>query len=193
MAILNLNNVFAIQSHLFVRVTLPASTLLFSDRITATTIGGNTYTGLGKLLSITGSNSELRSSGQELTIVITGVPNTSMTDILSANIKGSPVRILRGLFDAQTQAFLSGLAGNPIIRFSGYVNNIAYEEDYDSENRISSNTVLLSCASNVDVLDMKIAGRKTNSESFKKFVPTDVSMDRVSALESSYFDFGAKL
>jgi hypothetical protein len=36
-----------------------------------------------------------------------------------------------------------------------------------------------------------MSGRKTNSESQRKFFPNDVSMDKVTALESSYFDFGA--
>ena len=194
MAVLDLNSTYAIQTHLFVKITLSDSTvLLFSDRITATTISGSTYTGLGKLLAVSGSNSEIRSSGQDLTISISGVPNSSITDILAANIKGSPVVILRGLYNATNNTFLSSLAGNPIIRFSGYINNIGYEEDYDIENRISSNTVVFTCASNVDVLENKIASRKTNSESHKKFFATDVSMDRVSALENSFFDFGAKL
>lgn len=191
MPVLNLNSFNAIQSHLFVRIIGPSTTLLFSDRIATTTIGGNTYTGLGRLLSISGSNSELRTSGQELTIGISGIPNTSISEIVNANLKGSSVRILRGLYNASTGAFLSSVTGNPIVRFTGYINNIALEEDYDVDNKTSSNTLLLSCASNVDILDQKISGRKTNTESQKKFFPNDVSMDRVATLENSFFDFGA--
>jgi hypothetical protein len=147
--------------------------------------------GLGKLLSVSGSNSELRSSGQELTIGISGIPDSAISDITTSSIKGSSIKIIRGLFNPTNGSFLSAITGNPITRFSGYVNNIALDEEYDVVSRNSSNTIILSCASNVDVLNNKIAGRRTNSESQKKFFPNDVSMDRVSAIESTYFDFGA--
>jgi len=192
MAVLNLTSYGAIQSNLFVKITLSGgSTLLFSDKLESTTLSGDTYVGLGKLLNITGSNSELRTSGQELSITISGVPDSMISDIVGSNLKGTNVQILRGLYNASTGAFLSGVTGNPILRFKGYVNNLALEEEYDSDTRTSSNTIILSCASNVDVLANKIAGRRTNAESQKKFFPSDVSMDRVTAIESSYFDFGA--
>jgi len=191
MPVLSLTSYSALQSNLFIKITLSGSTLLFSDKIESTVIASDTYVGLGKLLSVSGSNSELRSSGQDLTISISGIPDSSITDIINSGIKGSPVIIRRGLFNASTGAFLSAITGNPIIRFTGYVNNMAFEEDYDIDTKTSSNTIILSCASNIDVLNNKIQGRKTNSESQKKFFPSDLSMERVATLESSYFDFGA--
>jgi len=191
MSVLNLTSYSALQSNLFVKVTLSGSTLLFSDKLESTVIAGDTYVGLGKLLAISGSNSELRSSSQELTISISGVPDTSITDIINSEIKGSPVIIRRGLFNAATGAFLSAVAGNPIIRFTGYVNNLSFDEEYDVDTKTSSNTMILTCASNVDILNNKVQGRKTNSESQRKYFPTDLAMERVSTLESSYFDFGA--
>jgi len=191
MSVLSLTSYKAIQSNLFVKITLESSSLLFSDKLESTTISGDTYVGLGKLLNISGSNSELRSSGQELTIAISGVPDSAISDIVDSNIKGSNIQVLRGLFNASTGSFLSSVTGNPVLRFKGYVNNIALEEEYDVDTRTSSNTIILSCASNVDVLSNKVSGRKTNGESQRKFYPNDVSLDRVSAIESSYFDFGA--
>lgn len=191
MPILNLSTNYSLQSNLFVKITLPSSTLLFSDRLDTVTINGDSYSGLGKLMAITGSNSEIRTSGQEVTITLSGIPNSSISDIVNSNIKGASVKIVRGLFNDIDGLFLSGLAGNPMTRFQGYVNNLGLEEEYDIENRNSSNTLILSCASNVDILGGKISGRKTNSESQKKYFPNDISMDRVTALENSYFDFGA--
>jgi hypothetical protein len=192
MAVLSLTGYGSIESNLFIKITLASSTLLFSDRLVSTTIAGDTYVGLGKLLSISGSSSELRSTSGEITIGISGVPDSMISDIVAANIKGNPVRVIRGLFNATNGTFLSAITGNPINRFMGYVNNISLEEEYDVDSRDSSNTLLLTCASNVDILDNKIAGRKTNPASQKKFYSTDISMDRVPSLESSYFDFGAK-
>ena len=191
MAILNLTSYGSIESNLFVKITLPSSSLLFSDRLVSTVINGDTYVGLGKLLTITSSSSELRSSSGELTIGISGVPDSSITDLLAANIKGNSIKVSRGLFNATTGAFLSTVTGNPVNRFVGYVNNLALEEEYDVDTRTSSNTILLTCASNVDIMNNKIAGRKTNPSSHKRFFPNDIAMDRVPNLESSYFDFGA--
>lgn len=191
MSALALTSYKSIESNLFIKVTLEASELLFSDRLVSTVINGDTYVGLGKLLSISGSTSELRSSSGEIIIGISGIPNTSITDITNSNIKGSNISVVRGLFNATNGAFLSSVTGNPVTRFTGYVNNISLQEDYDVDTRTSSNTLLLVCSSNVDVISNKISGRKTNPASQKAYFSTDVSMDRVTALENSYFDFGA--
>lgn len=195
MSVLALTGYKSIESNLFVDIAIGnpvTSHLLFSDRLVTTTIGGNTYTGLGKLLAITSSSSEIRTSSNEVTLTISGIPNSSISEIVNSEIKGSPIVILRGLFDATNGAFLSGVTGNPVNRFNGFVNNLALQEDFDPISRSSSNTLVMSCASNVDILDKKIAGRKTNPSSQKVFFPTDISMDRVPNIENSYFDFGAK-
>ena len=192
MPVLALTSYGSIESNLFIKITLTSSTLLFSDRLISTVINGDTYVGLGKLLSVSGSNSELRSSSGEITIGISGVPNSMISDIIAANIKGNNITITRGLFNATNGTFLSAITGNPIKRFAGYVNNISLEEEFDIDTRTSANTLLLTCSSNVDILDNKISGRKTNPVSQKKFYASDLSMDRVPSLESSYFDFGGK-
>lgn len=193
MSALDLTAYKSVESNLFIKITLASSTLLFSDRLVSTTIAGDTYVGLGKLMAVSSSSSEIRSSGNEVTITISGIPDSAITDITNANIKGSNVKVIRGLFSATTGEFITAITGNPVTRFTGYVNNISLQEEYDVDTRTSSNTLLLICASNVDVLENKVSGRRTNPTSQKAFYPSDVSMDRIPALESSFFDFGAKL
>lgn len=201
---LSLTSYKSIESNLFVKIEVeyykanPAATpaaydLLFSDRPQTTVINGDTYVGLGKLLSITNTSSELRVSKSDLTITISGVPNTSISEIINSKIKGSKITVTRGLFNSSTGQFLSSVSGNPVTRFKGFVNNLALDEDYDADNRKSSNTLVLTCSSAVSILENKISGRKTNSSSMRKFYSGDSSMDRVTNLENSYFDFGAKL
>ena len=200
-----LEDISSIESNLFVKIeidyykanpgdTATSTDLLFSDRIQSTTIGTDTYLGLGKLVSIGTSKSELRVAGDDVVIVITGIPNSSISEIVNSRIKGSPVTIYRALFNTTTNQLItfSGSGSNPMIRFKGYVNNLSLEEEYDVENRTSSNTLVLNCSSVVDILQNKISGRKTNPTSMKKFYSTDISMDRVPTLENSFFDFGAK-
>ena len=192
----------AVESNLFVKIAVeyykatPAATpssvdLLFTDRLVSTTLSGDTYVGLGKLVSITSTNSELRATSNDLTITISGIPNTSIAEIINSRIKGSIVTILRGLYDASTGQFLSSVSGNPVTRFKGFVNNVSLEEDYDVENRSSTNTIVFTCSNIVDIFENKIAGRQTNPSSMKKFYSTDISMDKVPNLENTEFDFGA--
>ena len=198
---INLTSYGAIESHLFVRIQVdeyrtstiyPYSeqVLRFSDRLTPFTINDEEYIGLGKLMGVTSSSSEIRVSAADLTITISGIPTNSIGEIVNSKIKGCPVRVYRALFDAATGAYLD-IEGNPLGRFRGFVNNYSLNEEWDNTTKTATNTLVLTCASAVSVLQNKIAGRRTNPESQKKFYPNDLSMDRVPNLENSTFNFGA--
>jgi hypothetical protein len=191
----------ALQSNIFVRVetdyykatssATPANQVWrFSDLRTSYTINGESYVGIGNLMGITTSSSELQVTGGELTISISGIPDSAIAELTNSRVKGSSVRIYRVLFDAVTGAKID-IEGNPMGRYRGYVNNYSISEDYDIIARTSSNTISLICTSSIDLLGQKTGGRKTNPESQKKFYPTDLSMDRVPTLENATFDFGA--
>ena len=197
---IDLSSYASVQSNLFIRIqvdkyrTTPGGSftqqiLRFSDLNTSFVINGETYLGLGNFMSITDSSSELRVSSGELTISLSGIPNSAIAEIVNSRIKGSPVRIYRAFFNASTGAYLD-IPGNPSGRYRGFVNNYALQEEYDANTKTSTNTLALICASSVDVLSNKVGGRKTNPTSQKKFYPNDVSMDRVPTLENATFDFG---
>jgi len=192
-----------IRSHLLCKIYIPeyrinagdtpfATNLLFSDlnRGNNITYDGHTYTGLGVLLGVTTSNSELRPSSSELTISISGIPNGSLGIVINSKLKGCSVIIYRVLCDGVTGEVLSLLEANPFARFRGFVNNYSLQEEYDVNSRTSKNTMLLICKSSLDVLQNKISGRLTNSVSEKKYFPFDLSMDRVAALQNTSFNFG---
>lgn len=196
-----LSDYSSIENHLFVRIVVdyyksdanatPTQTILrFSDLRANYVINGETYIGLGNLVSITSSSSELRTTTGELSISISGIPNSSIYEIVNSRIKGCPVSIYRGLFNASTGAPLD-IAGNPMTRYKGFVNNYTLQEDYNIDARIASNTIVLICNSNIDVLQNKVSGRTTSPTSQKKFYPNDLSMDRVPNLENATFNFGA--
>lgn len=198
---MDLSSYSSIQSNLFVRVqvdyykatptaTASSQILRFSDLRTNYVIDGETYIGLGNLMGVSSASSELRPSNGELSISISGIPNTSIYEIINSRIKGCPVRIYRGLFDANSGTALS-ITGNPMTRYRGFVNNYSLNEEYDIVNRTSSNTITLICNSSVDVLQNKIVGRRTNPAVEKRFYPNDLAMDRVPTLSSSAFNFGA--
>ena len=198
---IDLTSYTSIQSNLFVRIEIAeykanpgdaytSQVLRFSDMLTPYTLNGESYSGLGRLMSVSSSASEMRVSGGEVTLVLNGIPNASIYEIVNSKIKGSPVKIYRALFNSTTGAFLN-ITGNPVGRFNGYVTNYSLNEEYDNSTRTSANTLVLTCTSVVDVLEGKIAGRKTNPSSEKKFYTNDLSMDRVPNLEKATFNFGA--
>jgi len=141
---------------------------------------------VGALTGVSSTRSELRTSSNSVTVSLSGIPNSSIIEIINSKIKSSRVDIYRAYFDAQTNAQIGDVQG----RFKGFVNNYSLEEDFDINARTSTNTILLECASNIDVLGNKRTGRKTNPESQKKHFPNDLSMDRVPNLENTTFDFG---
>ena len=198
---INLSSYNAVESHIFVRIAVdyykasPSATptqeiLKFSDLRTPYVINGETYTGVGNLMSISSSSSEIRASSGELTISLSGIPNTAIAEIVHSRIKGCPVRIYRVLFDPATGEKLD-IPYNPLLRYRGFVNNYGLQEDHNIQARTASNTITLICASPIDVLQNKYAGRKTNPASQKRYFPGDASMDRVPTLENATFDFGA--
>lgn len=195
---INLTSYSAVRTALFVRIqvdeyrTTPAGAfsqqvLTFSDHNELYSINGETYQNLGNLMGITATNSELRTSSNSVTISLSGIPNSAIAEIINSKIKSAPVRIFRGYFNPQTNVQIGDMQG----RFSGFVNNYSLQEDYDVDSRSASNTIILECASTIDILSRKTAGRRTNPESMKKFYPTDIAFDRVPTLENTTFDFGS--
>jgi len=194
----NLDSYTSVKTGLFVRLQVDeyrtssgaaysAQVLTFSDYDTAKTIGSDTYTPLGKLLNITPSTSELRSSSNTITVTLSGVPTNAINEIVHSKIKGAPLKIYRGYFDVGTGAQIGDYEG----RFFGSVNNYSIQEEFDVTERSAANLVLLECNSSVDLLSQKVSGRKTNPQSNNKFYPNDTSMDRVPTLKGTKFDFGA--
>tara|TARA_R110000737_G_scaffold64954_2_gene92739 strand:+ start:9550 stop:10149 length:600 start_codon:yes stop_codon:yes gene_type:complete len=188
----------AVRTSLFVRIdvaeykaTSGASfaneVLTFSDHNATFTIDAESYVPIGSLLNITSSSSELRSSSNTITITLSGIPDSSIAEIIYSKIKGSPVKIYRAYFHARTGIQIGTTQG----RYIGTVNNYSLDEEYDVGARTASNSLQIECLSNVDILSSKIAGRKTNPQSMKQYYSTDVSFDRVPNLKDASFNFGA--
>lgn len=191
----DLSSYSAIEAALFFKIDVPDYTdgpLLFSSYNIPVEIDGDTYVGLGNFLSVTDTSSDLRAAAGTLSVTLSGIPNSSIQEILSLKIKGSNCYVWRVLFDANTKQMLD-IPGNPVGRFQGRVDNWSIEEDYDNAASQATNTMALSLSSLVETLDSKIAGRATNPTDQKYFFPSDLSMDKVMALTNTNLNFGAPL
>lgn len=185
---IDLSTYSAIQTALFVKVVVPEyETLTFSSYQRNITLDGTTYTGLGQLLAVTDTTSEIRATSQELTISLSGIPSKNITDFMNYKIKGSRVTVSRAIFDPQTGGLLA-IAGNPTGRFTGLVNNYSLEESW--EGLESSTTITLVCSSIIGQLQSRVAGRKTNPVDQKRVNPYDLSFDRIPSLARSRIQFG---
>jgi hypothetical protein len=185
---IDLRNRPYIETALFIKWAIPDfPTAYLSDYNNDFTFEDNTYTSIGTLLSISSFTSELTASPNELSINFSGIPTGSIADIISKQIKGSEVTIYRGFFDPKTHALLTIQGStNPIIKFKGIVTNYAISDDVDIGGLTATSTILVTCSSSVEVLSNKVSGRRTNVIDF----PNEQSMNRVTALANSNFNFG---
>ena len=186
----NLVDYDAIQTNTFIKIVVDEDVWLFSDKNESFTFDEDEYIATGNLMNLSSTSSELRVSSSEVNITVSGVPNTEISNVLDSALKGSSVKIYRGFFDISTGDLLE-LDVNPLLRYRGYINNYSISEDYDVSGRTGNSTIQFICASAVDQLQYKMAGRQTNPSSMKKFYPDDISMDRVPNLENATFNFGA--
>jgi hypothetical protein len=60
----------------------------------------------------------------------------------------------------------------------------------EREERLDNYTITFDCSSYKTVLENRIAGRKTNKESWQFFNSADSSMNNVTSLAGFTFDFG---
>ena len=156
----------------------------FSSSYQSETIDGVTYGPLGGLLAVGVQQRDIRVTSADTSISISGIDGNNMAVVLGTLIRGSKLEITRGFYDNNYN-----LTSNA-HRFTGIVTNYNIsEERQDQEDNF---TITLNASSFKSVLENRIAGRKTNSESWKEYNPTDTSMDRVPSLADRAFSFGVE-
>jgi hypothetical protein len=153
------------------------------------TIDGELYPAVGALLNVTEISNEMKASQSEVTITLSGIPQEYMSAILENPIKGSPVQIRRAFFNTNGQ--LLNVPGNPILEFSGVINNFNVDEGWESDSaQTVTTTISLTCSSIMSVLLNKVSGRRTNQADQTYWFPGDLSMNRVAVISDAVFDFG---
>jgi|SRR5210317_1563331 hypothetical protein len=187
----------SVQTNLFVRIDVDnqgTDIWRFSDyqedfEISETGLSEDleTYTGLGKLIDISRTKTEIQPSTNSVSITLSGVPNSEISTVLNARLKGSRVKIYRQFFSTSTGNVLTA---SPALRFAGIIKNYAIDEQFEVENRSASMLITLQIDSIVGYLQDKIVGRQTNPESMKTFYPSDTSFDRVPVLKNQAWNFG---
>lgn len=162
--------------------TANTSTYTFSSAYKSEVIGGTTYLPLGGLLAVGAQSRDLRVTAGDTTISLSGVSGNNIAIVLGTKVRGSEVEVYRGFYNNNQ------ILGNTYLRFTGIVTSYGITEDRAGND--DNFTVTVSASSYKTVLQNRIAGRKTNEESWKFFDSTDTSMDRVYSIAGVDFDFG---
>lgn len=173
----------------FVRLTLPTITLTFCNAAAPVTVDGIEFEGLGSLINISEINRNVKSTSQDFKLSLTGIDPDNIALVLSQDIKGSPVEIWRGFLDDNNQ-IITTPTQQFFKRYQGIVNSMSIQEEFNAQEKTRVATCVISSTSMRAVLDARIAGIKTNKQSWRYFYPNDSSMDRVEIIASTYFDFG---
>lgn len=189
MANINLSSYRSLQVNYFVSIEVDGGSGIYvSDYHKTFTANTITYTGVGGLLSIGKTTSNIRATSEELTIGLSGIPATNVTNVITNKIKGGVVIVQRAIFDPVTGNLLV-ISNNPSVKFRGVVNNFSIGDDLDGSD--GELTIAITATSQVDQLTNKITGRRTNPIDQEEFYPGDQSFDRVPRLANSNFNFGA--
>lgn len=183
-------NVTQINNAEFVKLTIyneygniaNTTTLTFSSSYQEETIDGTVYTPLGGLLQVGAQNRNLRVTSGDTTIALSGIDGNNIYNVLATKIRGSEVEVLRGFYDNNM------VLTNTYPRFTGIITTYAIIEE--RENNEDNFTVSVGASSYKTVLENRIAGRKTNKESWQFFNNTDTSMNQVYSISGVQFDFG---
>lgn len=173
----------------FVTLTTGTATFNFCSSAAPITVGSVTYDNVGNLLSVSDIPQDIKSTSDDVSISITGMDPANIQFVLGASVKGSKVEIWRGFLDSNNQIITT-----PTLqffkRYTGFVNNISINEDFDPSGRIRVASISLSCTSFRALLEKRIASLRTNQKSWQFFYPGDTSMNRVSQISNQFFDFG---
>ena len=154
------------------------------------TVSGTTYSDLGSLMSVGDVQRDIKATSDDMTIALTGLNPNNISLILSANIKGSIVEIWRGFLDSNNQ-IITTPTQQFFKRYQGIINSVSITEDYNTEARTRVATCSISCSSMRRILENRLSGVKTNQNNWQFLYPGDTSMNRVSEISNTFFDFGA--
>lgn len=176
----------------FVRLTVGnASTVYtFCNAGAPITVNGITFSNLGALLQVGDVQRDIKATSDDMTIQLTGIDPTSISLILSSDIKGSLVEVWRGFFDSNNQ-IITTPTQQFFKRYQGIINSVSITEDFNSQARTRVATCSIACASMRRVLENRLSGVKTNQSNWQFIYSGDTSMNRVLEIANTYFDFGA--
>jgi hypothetical protein len=155
----------------------------FSSSYKYENIDGQDYSPMGGLLAVGIQQRDIRVTSADTSLMLSGIDGNNIYVVLGNKIRGSRLDIIRGFYDNQFN--LTSTAH----RFTGIVTS--YNISEERHDLVDNYTVTLNASSYRYVLENRIAGRKTNKESWQSFFPLDGSLNNLYSISDQQFDFGS--
>jgi hypothetical protein len=176
----------------FVKLTVgnAGTVYTFCNAAAPITVGGTTFSNLGALLSVGDVQRDIKATSDDMTIQLTGINPSNVALILSSDIKGSLVEVWRGFFNSNNQIITTPTT-QFFKRYQGIINSVSITEDFNTDARTRIATCSISCSSMRRVLENRLSGVKTNQNNWQFIYAGDTSMNRVSEISNTFFDFGS--
>lgn len=176
----------------FVKLTVgnAGTVYTFCNAAAPITVGGITFSNLGALLNVGDVQRDIKATSDDMTISLSGINPTNIALILSNDIKGSLVEVWRGFFDSNNQIITTPTT-QFFKRYQGIINSVSITENFDTQARERIATCSISCSSIRRILENRLSGVKTNQNNWQFIYTGDTSMNRVSEISNTFFDFGS--
>ena len=183
----NINSAEFIKLTIYNDVNDPTdiSIYTFSSSYKEETIGGQVYSPMGGLLAVGIQQRDIRVTSADTSLSLSGINGDNIYVVLANKIRGSRLDITRGFYN--NQFVLTSTAH----RFTGIVTS--YNISEERHDLVDNYTVSLNASSFRYVLENRIAGRKTNKESWQSFYPNDGSLNNLYSISDQNFDFGMEV
>jgi hypothetical protein len=154
----------------------------FSSSYKTETIDAQTYSPMGGLLAVGIQQRDIRVTSADTSLMLSGIGGDNIYAVLANKIRGSRIDITRGFYNDNY------VMTSTAHRFTGIITS--YNISEDRHDLVDNYTVTLNASSFRYVLENRIAGRKTNKESWQLFNPTDGSLNNIYSISDQQFDFG---
>jgi len=180
----------SIKHCLLVDIVVNTTTYYISNAYAPISYNGNTYTQLGNFMGMSELRDDLKVTNNQINLQLTGIPTDDgspsyMGIALNSNLKGSKVKIRRAFFNQGNYD-----PAQVYLRFDGYVSNFSLSENWDQDNKMSSNSIGIQCSNIHAIMEKKYSGRRTNDTDEQVLYPGDTGMSYVKRLADTQFDFG---
>jgi hypothetical protein len=181
-----------IRHGMLIDLNVNGTVYYLSNLYSTLTWNGHEYQTMGSFLNITEMQNDLRATNNQLSVGLSGIPVSDDTPdflnvVLNSKVKGSRIQIYRVFFNPNSFTVI-----DVYQRYNGYVSNYSLSENWDQEDRLTSNSISLSCSNINAIIERQYAGRRTNPGDQEKWFPNDTGMYRVKLLADTQFDFGKK-
>ena len=180
----------SIKHCLLVDITVNTTSYYISNAYAPISYLGNSYTQLGHFMGMSEIQDDLKVTNNQINLQLSGIPPDDgspnyMNIALNSNLKGSKVKIYRAFFNAGNYD-----PSQVYLRFDGFISNFSLSENWDQDQKTTSNTIGIQCSNIHAIMEKKFGGRRTNEVDQQFWYPGDTGMGHVKRLADTQFDFG---